>query len=424
MILIYNILFPLIFILFLPGMIIKLIRRPGYKSTFAERFALFSAEKKAALRDAQGAIWIHSVSVGETVIALSMISKWSEKDPNKKFILSTTTTTGQQLAQDKAPENVTVIFCPIDWIFFVRRALSLVQPSLLVIFETEIWPNLITQGHKSGAKLAMVNARMSDNSIKGYTRFKSVIGPLLEKLDLICVQSQMDGERFASISPNLSIEVPGNMKFDQSIPAELPDANLTHYFGEGERTVILAASTHQGEEKFIAEEFLKLKQSKDSVRLIIVPRHAERGNEIVEELQSVGVSFARKTNPADTDTDVDCLLADTTGEMLMFINAADIVIMGKSMAGHDEGHNLIEPALMAKPIVTGSVLKNFRFVLNVLKSKEALLTIDNDDELLPTLERLVMTDELRSSLGQKAQNAILEHRGAVDKSITKLGEIL
>jgi len=270
----------------------------------------------------------------------------------------------------------------------------------------------------------MVNARMSDNSIKGYTRFKNFVGPILEKLDLICVQSQMDGERFATISPKLNIEVPGNMKFDQSIPSELPDAGLGHYFGEGDHTVILAASTHSDEEKLIAAQFLALKKKYSDLRLIIVPRHAERASEIVEDLNQLGISFARKTTPADSDTGVDCLLADTTGEMLMFINAADIVVMGKSMAGHDEGHNLIEPALMAKPIITGAVLKNFRFVLNVLKKKDALITIENDSMLLPAFEKLLAAESLREDLGRKAQAAILEHRGAVEKSITKLGEIL
>ncbi len=424
MIALYNILFPVIFTLFLPGLIIKLIRRPGHKASFMERFACFSKEKKSMLNGHSDAIWLHSVSVGETVIALSMIEKWSTIDPSLKFVLSTTTTTGQALAQSKAHDNVVVIFCPIDWIFFVRRTLSVVKPKLLVIFETEIWPNLINQASAQNIKLAMVNARLSDNSIKGYTRFKKFIAPILENINTICVQSEMDKIRFESLSAKLKVYAPGNLKFDQSIPTDLPDANLAKYFGDGEHKTILAASTHPGEEKLIITVFKILKDKFEDLKLVIVPRHAERGNEISNELEEQEISFARRTNDVESNGCVDCLLADTTGEMLMFINSSDIVIMGKSLAGHDEGHNLIEPALMSKPIITGAVLKNFRFVLNVLKDKDALITIDDDSELESELSNLLSSDDIRNKLGQNAQLAILEHRGAIDKTITKLGELL
>jgi len=424
MLLIYNILFPLIFILFLPGMILKLIRRPGHKSSFAERFAVFSSAKKALLAQSHGAVWIHSVSVGETVIALSLIKQWQEQEPDLKFVLSTTTTTGQELAQTKAPDNVAVIFCPIDFIPFVKRTFRLVKPRLFVIFETEIWPNLISQAHHSGVKLAMVNARLSDNSVKGYTRFKRFIAPLLEKIDTICVQSQMDGQRFESLSSKLDVRVPGNLKFDQSIPESFPDARLEQYFGTGEHLILLAASTHPDEEVLIAGEFLKLKQKYDNLKLIIVPRHAERGGEIASDLSELGLSFVRKTLKESFEHEVDCLLADTTGEMLMFINCSDVVIMGKSLAGHDEGHNLIEPALMSKPIITGAVLKNFRFVLNVLKDKNALITIENDAVLEAEIDTLLASPSLRKELGETAQKAILEHRGAVNKTIKILGELI
>ena len=403
MILLYNILFPVIFILFLPGLLLKLIRRPGYKSTFMERFSCFSSAKKALLKKQDGVVWIHSVSVGETVVALSMINKWLEREPQMKFVLSTTTTTGQELAQGKAPDSVIVIFCPIDWFIFVRRTLALMRPAMLVIFETEIWPNLICEASKQGARVAMVNARLSDNSIKGYTRFKKFIAPILQKIDLICVQSEMDKKRFESLSPNLNVSVPGNLKFDQTIPTEFPNADLEQYFGKGDFRIILAASTHSGEEKLIASAFKTLRLKYDDVRLIIVPRHAERGKDIEDELLSLGVTCIRKTEGNNESVNVDCLLADTTGEMLMFINSSDIVVMGKSFAGHDGGHNLIEPALMGKPIVTGSVLKNFRFVLNVLKHKEAIITIDDDCKLESTLEELLISDDLRKDLGHKAR---------------------
>jgi 3-deoxy-D-manno-octulosonic-acid transferase len=420
----YNIVFPLGFLFFIPGMIYKLIRRPGIKNSFPERFAIFSEDKIALLASMKKPIWIHSVSVGETMIALSLISRWQKEFPERNIVLSTTTTTGQALAMSKAPENVPVFFCPIDFIPFVRKTMKLVKPSMLVIFETEIWPNLVGQARKSGAKVALVNARMSDRSVKGYRRFRNFFSPVLKQFDLISVQTEHDKERFDSIASGLSTCVGGNMKFDQHVPEQLPDLELYKYFGEGEFKIILAASTHPGEEALIASTYLNMKKSSSDIRLVIVPRHAERANEISQALDGLKLKFHRRTVETGPEEPVDCLLADTTGEMLAFINAADIVIMGKSMAGHDEGHNLIEPALLGKPIVTGSVLRNFRFVLRVLEEAEALITINSDSELEKALVNLIDHPDRREELGQKARQTIMRHEGATEKNIKMLEDLL
>ncbi len=414
---IYNLLFPVVFIFFIPGIIIKQIRRSGWKKTFAERFAIFSAECRKELADYQGATWIHSVSVGETQIALDLIAKWKKRNPEHKFVLSTTTTTGQQLARDKINGMAAVIFCPIDFFWFVKKTYNLIKPSQLVILETEIWPNMLFEAKKRGIGAFLVNARMSDKSSRGYRRARVFFAPVLNCFSKICVQSEMDMKRFQSVAPTADVVVTGNLKFDRSVPENLPNIDLSEYFGAGEFQIILASCTHAGEEKLITETFLKLKKDFNNSRLVIVPRHAERAPVIVEELNNTGVGFCRRTAGMNGSDFVDCLLADTTGEMFGFINKADIVIMGKSMAGHDEGHNLIEPALFAKPIVTGSVLTNFRFVLEVLKADDALITISSDAELEPALRKLLDEPALRESLGLAAEQAIARHRGALEKTI-------
>jgi 3-deoxy-D-manno-octulosonic-acid transferase len=424
MLLLYNILFPLAFLFFIPGMICKLIRRPGYKKTFLERFAIYSEETIARLKENHGSVWIHSVSVGETVLALSMIRRWQESAPDRKFVLSTTTTTGQALARDKAPEGVTVIYCQIDFIFFVRKAFSLIRPEILIIFETEIWPNMINLASKRCKKAVLVNARMSDKSVKGYVKFRSFFSPILNKFNFVCVQTESDMERFKTVAPELKTEVCGNMKFDQKMPLNLKEIDLSDCFGNEERLTILAASTHPGEEKLIAETCLNLKEKFHNLKLILLPRHAERGNEISSELKTLGIKFHRRTSKEPPKGNEDCLLADTTGEMLSFINLSDIVIMGKSLAGQDEGHNLIEPAMLEKPIVTGAVLKNFRFVLNALKEKDALITVENDPGLEIALNRLLNDADLRHELGKRAKSAISSHEGATDKTIKLLEELL
>jgi 3-deoxy-D-manno-octulosonic-acid transferase len=425
MIFIYNLLFPLAFIFFVPGMIIKLIRRPGHKKTFMERFAVFSADRKKRLAEYHGAIWVHAVSVGEAVIATAMIEKWQEADPEKKFVLSTTTTTGQELARKKVSNDVEVIYCPVDFILFVRKVLRLIQPSMLLIFETEIWPNMIAEAKKSGAKVALVNARMSDRSARGYYRWRHFFRPILNKFDIIGVQTQQDKERYAAVAPAANIEVTHNMKFDQEIPVNFKSIDLGSYFGSGEHQILLAASTHPGEEKLIAEVFSGLKNDFPSLRLVIVPRHTERGNEIVKILNELHLSFRRRSeDDGCEDKNVDVLLADTTGEMLAFMQAADVVIMGKSLAGQNEGHNIIEPALLGKAIVCGDVLKNFRFILNIFKNNNALVTIDCDEQLADVLKELFCDEKRREKLGSKAQQVVNSQQGATNNTIKSLEAIL
>lgn len=417
MIFIYNLLFPLGFIFFIPSMIIKLIRRSGHKNSYLERFAIYNRKKRQLLNDYQGATWIHAVSVGETVIALNLIKEWQQSAPERKFVLSTTTTTGQALARKRVPEHVIVIFCPIDFYWFVRRTIKIIRPQLLVILETEIWPNLLKQAKKNGAHTVLVNARMSDKSFRGYHRFKLFFRPIFNLFDAICVQTITDMERYKAVSPQVNCQVCGNMKFDQRLPEQLPKLNLAEYFSVAPGRIILAASTHPGEEELIAEVFKKLTQQFDDLKLIIIPRHAERGNEIARQLEQLRISFVQRSKNNLTNQTVDCLLADTTGEMLAFISLADLVIMGKSFAGHDEGHNIIEPAMLGKAIVSGGVLKNFRFVLNAFTQRDAIVTVNHDDELETILSRLFKEPALLQQYGEAAMQVTKEHRGATHKII-------
>ena len=188
-----------------------------------------------------------------------MLTKLIDENPDRKFVLSTTTVTGQQLARDRAPEEVTVIFCPIDCHFFINRLLRLLQPAMLVVLETEIWPNMILCSKSKGVKLALVNARISDRSYKGYYRWRMFFRPLLEAFDFIGAQSEVDAKRYATVAPEANISVTGNMKFDQEVPKHLPAIDLTEFFGTEPFTVLLGASTHPGEERLLIETFNKLK---------------------------------------------------------------------------------------------------------------------------------------------------------------------
>ena len=437
---IYNLLFPIAFIFFIPGMIIKYIRRGGEKGNYFERFARFAKDKREQLKAYRGGIWVHSVSVGETVIAVSMIQRWLEDNPDQKFVLSTTTTTGQALAISKAPEGVAVIFCPIDFIFFVKKTIKLIQPKLLIIFETEIWPNMICEIRKSGSEMALVNARISDKSANGYRRFSYFFGPILRNISLLCVQTELDAERFKAVEPSINAVISGNMKFDQKLPAKFAEIDLHKYFGDGDSPILLAASTHPGEEELIAGVFKKLQAEIAGFKLIIIPRHAERGGEIAGKLKTLALTFSQRSESLKGDRSsehrmpnelksensgvCDVLLADTTGEMLAFMNAADIVVMGKSLAGHNEGHNVIEPALLGKSIITGSELRNFRYTLKAMQDDDAIITVSDDEELKIKIKELLDNPGKRKALGERAKFAIEKHKGATEKTIELCKKLL
>ena len=420
----YNLLMPMVFLFFLPGILIKFRNRGGWKSTYGERFGRFSAKRKEELKAFHGAVWIHAVSVGETVVALNMVRALLKRHPGTKVVISTTTTTGQELARRECPENTAVIFCPIDFWWMVKRTFNVIRPSMLVIFETEIWPNLICEAKKRRIPLVLANGRMSDHSVRGYRKLKFFIGPLLAKFDRLLVQSDADAERYREVSPKADAVVCGNMKFDQQIPDDPGDPGLDAYFGSSSRTVLLGASTHSGEEELLAGCFVDLKAEFPDLKLVLVPRHAERGADIAAMLAARNLKFARRSVEKSAAEPVDVLLADTTGEMMKFMNAADVVVMGKSLAGHDEGHNLIEPALLGKPIVTGAVLRNFRFLLKVLVEADAVETIAKDDELEPALRRLIADPEARAALGGRAKDAIGRHRGATERTVAEIEKLL
>ncbi len=419
----YNLVLPLGFIFFVPGLLWKLWRRPGWKKTFGERFGCYSKARKIELEAYKNGIWIHAVSVGESVIALALSKKLRAQYPEKPIIISTGTTTGQELVRKQLPEGAAAIFCPMDFLWMVKKVLRMLKPQMLVIFETEIWPNLIVQAKKHGVKTALVNARLSDHSAKGYNRFSFFFAPLLEKFDVIAAQSEGDKSRFLTVSPRANAVNCGNLKFDQSVPGDLQGADLSEYFGAGAYKVVLGASTHPGEEAVIASSFKELYSRNENLRLVLIPRHAERGEEVMQVLAKQEIGAARRSNNSRAGEKIICLLADTTGEMLKFMKSADIVIMGKSIAGHDEGHNLIEPALLKKAIVTGSVLRNFRFLMQVLTGKDAIKTVACDEELTGVLAELLNNDDLRNELGNKAFAAISEHSGASDKTLAALEKL-
>lgn len=428
----YNLFFPLLFLLYLPAFITKLIRRGGSRRQFAERFGIFSAPKKRVLRGLNKPVWVHAVSVGEAVAACTFIRQWHAREANLQFVLSVTTTTGHALAEKKLPPNTTLIYCPLDFYPFVRRTISLLKPALLVIFEVEIWPNLVTLTACRGVPVTLVNARMSDKSARGYAKHRWLFGPIFQRFSLFCVQTPEDKERIKRVvGESVPVYTCNTMKFDQvPAPEETPDpAILNRAFGARQRLVWVAASTHSGEEAMVVEIFKHLHADLSSLKLVLVPRHHERTADVEKTLHYHSLNYVKLTDlnseAAGRETlPVECLLVNTTGELMKFMAMADLVFMGKTMAGNTGGHNIIEPAILGKAIVHGPHMENFRQVSQAFREAKATREVSSPGELESAVRELCENTSKRQNLGQAAKLVVTACRGAIPRTLDLITPLL
>ncbi len=416
----YNILFPIFFILYFPFYLKKQLKRGGIDSSFWERFGIFSASKRKKLTQLRAPVWIHAVSVGETVIALTFIEEWQKLNPKINFVLSTTTTTGQAIARKKSNDSTTVIYMPFDFLLPLQNTFRLIKPSKLVIFEVEIWPNLLYLAKKNGVETSLVNGRMSDNSCKGFLKYAWFFKPVFQLFDKICVQTTEDARRFSAASGNkvtpLSCDT---MKFDQAPKAS---GTLSRTFIESRlqpntEIILIAASTHPGEEDLFLEVYKKLKSEHPGLSLILVPRHVERTKEIEALIESHNLSYSKLTD--ETKERKDLMLVNVTGELLSLINCSDIVFVGKSLKGNKGGHNIIEPAVFGKAILHGPDMQNFKVVSDIFQKENAALIV-TEESLEDDLKLILKDRQFRSDLGGNALSVVQVHSGAVAKTIKKL----
>lgn len=430
MLLLYNLLFPVVMLAYLPVFAWRQFRRGNFLPRCGERFGLYANAQRAALKRLRAPVWVHAVSVGEVVAALGFIRRWQERHPEQEFVLSTTTTTGQATAQAKLPERVRLIYCPFDFPLAVLSALRTIRPALLVIFEVEYWPNLISMAAARGTKVVLVNGRMSDRSGKGYRRHRWFFAPLFRKFTLFCMQGEEDAARLrAVLDDGAPVQVCNTMKFDQVPDVAVQDKSpvLDAAFGPGPRVVWTAGSTHPGEEDLVARIFLNLKAAHPELKLVLVPRHVERTAAVEEVLRKHGLRYRLLKPAAGTPAEAapaDVLLVNTTGELMGFYGAADITYVGKSLAGNTGGHNIIEPAIFGKPILHGAHMENFRMVADLFHQRRAAVEITDDTGLEPALRRLLDDPPARNDLGHRARGLVEEQRGAMDRTITALEPLL
>jgi len=389
-------------------------------ASFWERFGFFKKEKRQQLSALTDPVWIHAVSVGETVVALTFIEKWQKLRPELQFVLSTTTTTGQAIAQAKSNSMTTVIYMPFDFICPLWRTFKLIKPSKLIIFEVEIWPNLMAMAKRRGVELSLVNGRMSDKSFRGFSKFAWFFKPTFALFDKICVQTSTDADRFNSVAAQkVRSTVCDTMKFDQapSTTSHLSREYIKTKLYPNVDVIFIAASTHPGEEELILQAYQEARTKYPQLGLILVPRHVERTKEIEKLIIKENLSYSLITEKVSEPKDL--LLVNITGELLSLIACSDLVFIGKSLAGNEGGHNIIEPAVFGKPILHGKNMQNFRLVTQIFQEGGASKIVTETD-LAEEIYRLASSKTERENLGEKALNIVATHSGAVNRTIQLL----
>jgi len=424
----YNLFWPIGLLFFLPGYLVKMARRGGYREKFGQRFGIYDHEvqERLAAVSRKGSTWLHAVSVGEVNIALKLAKALRSLDPDWHAVLTTTTTTGFALANKNAPPWIEVMYTPLDYWPIMRRAFSVICPAKIVLVEAEIWPNLAAGAHARRIPLALVNARLSPRSEKRFRRFRFFVAPTFRLLDLICAQEPDDVDRWVALGVERSrIRHTGSIKYD---PADLDRSGgvqeIGHVAAVGfERPVLFGGSTHPGEEEILARVFLNLRIKFPSLRLFIAPRHVERLREIRAQLEALPLQVQLASESLNHGkAEPDCVLVDTTGELQRWYGIATVVFIGKSLTAHG-GQNPVEPIIARKPVVFGPHMENFATLVKSLVSKNGAIQVHDADSLELAIEKLLGDSESRDRLVENARAVVTEHRGATARAAALINKL-
>ena len=378
-----------------------------------------------------GGIWLHAVSVGESIAAAPLVRELLARYPDMPITITCMTPTGSERIQAmfggaEYAGRVQHCYLPYDLPWAAARFLDRVQPKLAVIMETELWPNHIHQCGLRGIPLALANARLSERSARGYARFAKLTAPMLAELDLIAVQTALEAERFRSLGArDECVEVTGSIKFDLTIdPALLSRAALLREQWQAEsRPVWIAASTHAGEDESVLAAHRQLLKHQPDALLILVPRHPERFNTVFELCQRQGFSTRRRSTADAVQADDQVLLGDTMGELLFLYALADSAFVGGSLVANG-GHNLLEPAALGMPVLSGPHLFNFLEIAAQLRAAGALSEVADADALAQRVAQLWREPETAEAMRTAGLAVMQANQGALARLLAGLGRLL
>ena len=419
-------------VLLAPYFALQGLRRGKYLGNFRERMG-YLPDALASDVASGVSIWVHAVSVGEVLAAKPLVEALKKKFPERPIFLSTTTATGQQLARTRISSVDGVFYFPFDWRKPVRRALKKIQPALVVILETEIWPNFMRESGQAGVPVAFVNARISERSIRRFRRFQRFIGGffrrVLQSAELFLAQSNEDAARLAEIgAPEERIEITGNMKYDIEPPAQSPFGEwLAKQIANQERwPVLVAGSVVAGEEEAVLAAYDVVQRQWRHALLVLVPRKPERFDAATEAAMQSGWKVVRRSAVdmnAPLDENCDIVLLDSIGELAGIYAVGDCVFVGGSLVPSG-GHNILEPAWFCKVPVFGPSMENFRDIAARFSSAGAAWQVASGEKLGEAWMELIADSVCREKMGQKALSLVEANRGATARSLERIAVIL
>jgi 3-deoxy-D-manno-octulosonic-acid transferase len=456
--LLYSLVLALAMVLSLPYWLYQILRRGKYRAGFFERLgkvpqrliATVSVSSGESQRNrsagilpavagacpelAEGesrprtgpdrVIWIHAVSVGEVLAVSGLVDQMRRTFPQHRILVSTTTDTGQALARKRFGE-ANVFYFPMDFAFAIRPYLQALLPELVVLVETEFWPNFMWLAHAAGARIAVVNARISDRSLPNYRRFRWALRKMLVHVDLFLAQTPEDSARLESIGAEAQrVQVTGNLKFDLSLPSSPPivESLRQSLAVEGAGPVLVCGSTVEGEEPLLLKAFENLRVAHPRAVMILAPRHPERFDQVAILLQQLGIRSFRRSQWQGEALAGRVLLVDSIGELAALYALADVAFVGGSLVPRG-GHNIIEPAQHGLAIVTGNHTENFRDIVALFQSRDAVRIVGMA-ELPLTLMHLLANDAERHALGRRAEETIRSQTGATSRTLEALKTLI
>ena len=403
-------------LILLPAMVVRIVfksfKDKDYRLNFSQRFGIYNN-----IRSLDNPIWFHAVSLGEVISSKKIVSKILE---HNEVILSVSTPTGLREAKKIYGDKLVVIYSPWDFLLFINSFYKKFNPIALIIFETEIWPSMIHISSKKNIPIVLSNARLSESSFYRYRRLKFFILHTFKKFSLILAQSNQHVHRFESMGVNKNkIKKVGSVKFDSDSKDSKPDELIRR-----SDNLILAASTHIGEDEIIAETFVKLKENFKNLRLVLVPRHPERSDSVLKIFEENGIKSEVCSRFLPEDNTNDVVIINSIGILNNLYRNATISFVGGSLLKKYGGHNIVEPATNKCPFIVGPFMKNFEEVINLFKTQDACIQLSHSNEFYYKIKELLNNQELRNNMANNALKVIESNSGSSDIQFKHINNLL
>lgn len=428
---IIYILYNIVFIVLAPIILIYVLFTKNNlgKNNFLYRFGIIPKNITKDIKNDKKVIWFHAVSVGEINAITSLINKFYEKNPELNIVISTITATGQKEAKEKFSDKAKIIYLPFDFFWAAKRIMKLINPDIFITIETEIWPNMIKYANRYGAKILMINGRISPRSISNYKKFKKLIKKVLNKYDKFSMITKKDAQRLNELGAKKNkIIVNGNSKYDHlanKISPETPGKIRSKFNIKENNKIFIAGSTRSGENKIIIETFKKLTQKYDDLILIIAPRHINKAKKIKNIADDYNINSIYKTEIDDGKKRINekIIILNTIGDLFETYSIGDVIFCGASLVTKG-GQNIMEPAVWGKPVLYGPSMDDFKVAKDILEQFGAGIQIKNKNELYNQITYFLDNPDQIEILGKKAKKAVFSNKGASKKNVELINKYL